>query len=420
MVQGHDFKFLHHSSDNGIFGQTQGLGISFNYQMNDMYKKALGYLASEAARCHDSMLENKNAYVPQNMIMSYLYICAIDDEAAASADARVNNYFIDYFVGKSASLDINEKSVLATVMDAAGKKDEAKVLLQSVMEYMVSNDEMGSYFDTYKAGYSSFDYRIPVHVSAMEAIMRLGDNKETLLDDMRLWLLKQKQVQVWDTPVASVNAIYAFLASGSDVLDSGSAITAGVAGKTYTTPDDAIGHVSVSLQDSDIRKTENIEFSRKGTGAGWASVCSQCLESIEKVKSYNGEGLRIERKYICDGKEVSSSSVLSVGDKVTVCITVSADRDMDFVRIKDEKPSCLEVASQLSSYSWAEGLSFYRVNKDASVEFFIDRMRKGSYTIRYYAYVARSGKYVSGPVSVISVYASQFGSHGESSVITIK
>ena len=174
------------------------------------------------------------------------------------------------------------------------------------------------------------------------------------------------------------------------------------------------------MQDSDIRKTENIEFSRKGTGAGWASVCSQCLESIEKVKSYNVEGLRIERKYICDGKEVSSSSILSVGDKVTVCITVSADRDMDFVRIKDEKPSCLEVASQLSSYSWAEGLSFYRVNKDASVEFFIDRMRKGSYTIRYDAYVARSGKYVSGPVSVISVYAPQFGSHGESSVITIK
>ena len=400
--------------------RLKALGVSFNYQMNDMYKKALGYLASEAAGCHDSMLENKNAYVPQNMIMSYLYICAIDDEAASSADAKVNGYFIDYFVGKSASLDINEKSVLATIMDAAGKKDEAEVLLQSVMEYMVSNDEMGSYFDTYKAGYSSFDYRIPVHVSAMEAIMRLGDNKETLLDDMRLWLLKQKQVQVWDTPVASVNAIYAFLAGGSDVLDSGSAITAEVADKTYTTPDDAIGHVSVSLHDSDIRKTENIEFSRKGTGAGWASVCSQCLESIDKVKSYNGEGLRIERKYICDGKEVSSSSVLSVGDKVTVCITVSADRDMDFVRIKDQKPSCLEVASQLSSYSWTEGLSFYRVNKDASVEFFIDRMRKGSYTIRYDAYVARSGKYVSGPVSVISVYAPQFGSHGKTSVITIK
>ena len=87
-----------------------------------LYKKALGYLASEAAECHDSMLENKNAYVPQNMIMSYLYICAIDDEAAASANAKVNGYFIDYFVGKFASLDINEKSVLATVMDAAGKK----------------------------------------------------------------------------------------------------------------------------------------------------------------------------------------------------------------------------------------------------------------------------------------------------------
>ena len=250
--------------------------------------------------------------------------------------------------------------------------------------------------------------------------MRLGENKEALLDDMRLWLLKQKQVQVWDTPISSVNAIYAFLADGGSRLDSTSVMTANVGSETITTPDDAIGQVSVSLCGEEINNVKAITVSRKGSGTGWASVYTQCLESMDKVKLYDGDGLRIERKYMSGDREIDHESVLSVGDKITVSITVSADRDMDFVRIKDEKPACLEAASQLSSYSWSGGLGYYRVNKDASVEFFVDSMRKGTYTITYDAYVTRSGNYVSGPASVISVYAPQFGSHSEGFTMKVK
>lgn len=400
--------------------RLKSLGITFDSQMNNVYQKAIGYLAKEAAEWHSRVIKNKNTYWPQYMIMHYLYVCAIDKDAARLADAKVNSYFTDYFMGKSASLDIQDKSVMATVMDAAGKKNEAKVLLQSVVEYMVSNEDMGSYFDTYKAGYSWCNYRIPAHVSAMEAIMRLGENKEVLLDDMRLWLLKQKQVQVWDTPISSVNAIYAFLADGGSRLDSTSVMMANVGGETITTPDDAIGQVSVSLHGEEINNVKAITVSRKGSGTGWASVYTQCLESMDKVKLYDGDGLRIERKYMSGDREIDRESVLSVGDKVTVSITVSADRDMDFVRIKDEKPACLEAASQLSSYSWSDGLGYYRVNKDASVEFFVDSMRKGTYTITYDAYVTRSGNYVSGPASVISVYAPQFGSHSEGFTMTVR
>ena len=400
--------------------RLKNLGIKFDTRMDQMYSKALGYLATEVAECYNRILKDKKSYMPQDMIICYLYICAVDKEAASRADTKVNSYFVNYFMGKSASLNIQEKSVMSTVMDTFGKKNEAKVLLQSVMEYMVNNREMGSYFDTYKADYSSFDYRIPTHVSAMEAIMRLGENKVALLDDMRLWLLKQKQVQVWDTPISSVNAIYAFLADESCQLDSTSVMRANIGNKTITTPEDAIGNVSVSLQGTEVDSVQNVYISRNGSGTGWASVYAQYLENMDKVKSYNGGGLKIERKYMCNGKEVVSYSELSVGDKIAVCLTISSDRDMDFVRIKDEKPACFEVASQLSSYYWDDGLSYYRVNKDASVEFFIDCMRKGTYTICYDAYVTRSGNYVSGAASLISVYAPQFGSHTEGFRINVK
>lgn len=400
--------------------RLKNLGVKFDSRVESMYRKVLKYLSSETVECYNRILKDKKYYVPQDMIMYYLYICAIDRDAAGLANSKVNSYFVNYFMGKSASLDIQKKSVMATVMDAFGKKNEAKVLLQSVMEYMVGNDEMGSYFDTYKAAYSSCDYRIPTHVSAMEAIIRLGENKAILLDDMSLWLLKQKQVQVWDTPISSVNAIYAFLANGGSRLDSTSVMRANIGNEILATPDDAIGHVSLSLQGTEIDKVHDISFSRDGSGTGWASVYTQCLEKMDKVKNYNGDGLKIERRYMCNGKEVTPFSELSVGDKVTVCLTVSANRDMDFVKIKDEKPACLEVASQLSSYSWVDGLSFYRVNKDASVEFFIDRMRKGTYTIRYDAYVTRSGSYASGAASLISVYAPQYGSHTEGLRVNVK
>lgn len=400
--------------------RLKSLGITFSSQMNNMYRKAVGYISSEVAECHSRMLNDKKTYVPQDMIMSYLYICAIDKEASELANAKVNSYFVDYFMGKSSSLDIQDKSVMAIVMDAAGKKAEAKVLLQSVMEYMVSNEEMGAYFDTYKAGYSSCDYRIPAHVSAMEAIMRLGENRESLLDDMRLWLLKQKQVQVWDTPVSSVNAVYAFLADERNQLDSSSVMKANIGDKTVVTPENVLGNVSVALNGAEVEQVKDITITREGSGTGWASVYSQCLESMDKVKTYNGDGLRIERKYMCNGKDVSLSSGLSVGDKVTVYLTVSSDRDMDFVRIKDEKPACFEVASQLSSYSWEGGISFYRINRDASVEFYVDSFRKGTYTISYDVFVTRSGSYMSGAASLLSVYAPQFSSHTDGFKITVR
>ena len=155
-------------------------------------------------------------------------------------------------------------------------------------------------------------------------------------------------------------------------------------------------------------------------GASNVAAGQKVVVATIGTKLYDGDGLRIERKCMSGGREIDRESVLSVGDKVTVSITVSADRDMDFVRIKDEKPACLEAASQLSSYSWSGGLGYYRVNKDASVEFFVDSMRKGTYTITYDAYVTRSGNYVSGPASVISVYAPQFGSHSEGFTMKVK
>ena len=407
-----------------MIARLKNMGVDISSEVDEMYSKSIAYLRSEVYKDYLKMIEDGKKYGPIDMDIKYLYICSIDKQTMDNADKKVNSYIIDRLKGKSPELSIYEKSIFASIMSAGGQKQEAKTLLESVMEYMVQNEEMGAYFDTYKSGYTYMSYRIPSHVAAMEAIIRLGDNKKQLLDGMKLWLLKQKQVQLWETPVASVDAIYAFLVSDGGNLDNTSVMTANIGTTTISTPDDAIGFIGRDFTEkefkSDLKREKNVSFTRRGYGTGWISVYTSYLEKIEKIRSFDGKGLDISRKYLLDGKEIDSSTVLEKGDKITVRINVESDRDMDFVCIKDSKAACMEQVNQLSAYQYSGGLSYYKVNKDSSTEFFIDKMRKGSYTIEYEVYVTRSGTYTSGVSSIISVYAPQFGSHTGGQSITVR
>ena len=406
-----------------MMARLRSMGVILSSDTEEMYRKSLAYLRSEVDKDYQQMRKDEQKQTPAYMVVKYLYICAIDETAMKNADKKVNEYMINRLTGKSSELNIYEKSIMASVMSMGGKKAEAQTLLQSVIEYMVRSEEMGTYFDTRKAEYSYNCYRIPTHVAAMEAIMRLSDGNDELFDEMRLWLLKQKQVQHWETPMASVDAIYAFLISKGGNVDNNSVVTADMAPLGISTPDDAIGFISHEFTDSELEsaldKDKNILFIRRGDGIGWVSVYTSYMEDIDNIRSYQGEGLGITRKYLLDGKEVTSRTKLGKGDRVRVCITISSDRDMDFICIKDSKAACMESVEQLSGYQYSNDLSYYRVNRDTSTEFFIDKLRKGTYTLYYDVYITRTGRYTSGISEIMSVYAPQFMSHSESFEIEV-
>lgn len=398
-----------------MLARLRSMGVSVTAEGEMMYSRCLSYLRSEVYKDYQQMKKDETKFAPNDMDVMYLYICAIDSAVMKSSDKTVNDYIIGRLMGKSSSLNIYEKSLMATIMNSAGKKQEAGILLKSIMEYMVYSEEMGAYFDTFKSEYSYMNYRIPSHVAAMEAVMRLSGDKTEILDDMRLWLLKQKQVQVWSTPIESADAIYAFLISEGGNIDNTSVMTANIGTEGFSTSDDVIGFAGKDYTGSEfkcaVKGEKKITFTRRGEGTGWISVFTNYREDIDKIGSYQGSGLSISRKYLLDGKEIDSRTVLEKGDRLTVCLTVKSDRDMDFVCIKDCKAACMEPAEQLSAYHYADGISYYMVNRDSSTEFFIDKMRKGSYTIYYDVYVTREGAYTSGTSAIMSVYAPQFMSY---------
>ena len=381
-------------------------------RMQPMIQKGFEYLGKQAAEEYKSMKEaEKKGAVgirPSEQVLRYLYICALDGKAPV--DEKVNRYFIDKLSGEGKELTIYGKALGAIILQQAGKVAEAKLFMQSLMEYSVVTDEMGRYFDTPKARYSWFSYKIPTEVAAMEAIQRI--TKETkAIDEMKRWLLKQKQTQTWETPIATADAVYVLMATGtSDLL----ANTGGVEitlGKEVirTSADDAIGYIKKTMS-GDVMNIKKIRVDKEGAGMGWGAVYAQYLESMDQI-SGQGNGLSVSRQLYKGDEALNESAPLKVGDKITVRLTIKADRDMDFVQIKDDRAACMEPLQAVSGFRWSNGLGYYQATKDASTQFFIDQMRKGTYVIEYQVYVNRTGEYQAGIATVQSAYAPEFGGH---------
>ena len=381
-------------------------------RMQPMIQKGFEYLGKQAAEEYKSMKEaEKKGAVglrPSEQVLRYLYICALDGKAPV--DEKVNRYFIDKLSGEGKELTIYGKALGAIILQQAGKVAEARLFMQSLMEYSVVTDEMGRYFDTPKARYSWFSYKIPTEVAAMEAIQRITKDTKAI-DEMKRWLLKQKQTQTWETPIATADAVYALMATGaSDLLANTGGVEITLGKEVIRTPaDNAIGYIKKTVS-GDVMNIKKVSVDKEGTGMGWGAVYAQYLESMDQIGE-QGNGLSVSRQLYKGNEALNESAPLKVGDRITVRLTVKADRDMDFVQIKDDRAACMEPLQAVSGFRWGNGLGYYQATKDASTQFFIDQMRKGTYVIEYQVYVNRTGEYQAGIATVQSAYAPEFGGH---------
>ena len=381
-------------------------------RMQPMIQKGFEYLGKQAAEEYKSMKEaEKKGAVglrPSEQVLRYLYICVLDGKAPV--DKKVNQYFIDKLSGEGKELTIYGKALGAIILQQAGKVAEAKLFMQSLMEYSVVTDEMGRYFDTPKARYSWFSYKIPTEVAAMEAIQRITKDTKAI-DEMKRWLLKQKQTQTWETPIATADAVYALMATGaSDLLANTGGVEITLGKEVIRTPaDNAIGYIKKTVS-GDVMNIKKVSVDKEGTGMGWGAVYAQYLESMDQIGE-QGNGLSVSRQLYKGDEALNESAPLKVGDRITVRLTVKADRDMDFVQIKDDRAACMEPLQAVSGFRWGNGLGYYQATKDASTQFFIDQMRKGTYVIEYQVYVNRTGEYQAGIATVQSAYAPEFGGH---------
>lgn len=404
-----------------LLARLKSMQVRMEVRVSDMYLKALNYLEEAFCEEYRQLKENESRtngkLLPSGLAVRYLYIVSLDKAASDRVQPAAKAYMVAKLENRSSEYTIYEKALIAQILQAQGKKQQAEILVHSIKEYTVATPEMGRYFDTSKALYAWNGYRIPTQVAAMEAI-QLVEKDETMLNEMKHWLLKQKQVQCWNTPLATADALYALLSDGMALKESGK-MEAKATGIQLETPDDGLGYIRQTWTGK-AAEVKTLTVSQTGKGAGWGAVYTQYLEEMDKIQPFEGDGLKVSREYIYKGKALNRKATLHVGDRMTVRLTFRTDRDMDFVSLKDERAACMEPVQQLSGYVWKNGLGYYQAPGDASTLFFMDHLRKGTYVIEYEVYVDRVGTYQAGTATVQSVYAPEFGSHTEGYTLQVE
>ena len=376
-----------------------------------MLSSAITYLRQQTAREVKEMKkreqENKKyEATPSEQALHYLYIITMNFTRLDGSALEDVHYLLGKLKKMTSSLTIYGKAKAAVVLAKNYDEKTAADYLKSIEEYSVYREEMGRYYDTRKAYYSWRNYKIPTEVAAIEALQQLNGNKQTI-EEMQRWLLMSKRTQAWNTPVNTVDAVFAFMNGNKQNLNrKAENAVIKLDGKLIPMPKDSttLGYVKSEQEGKDA---SHLTIDKKSDYTSWGAVYAEFKQPISEIAS-SESGIKISRKVASKAK---------VGDRVKVTITLNADRDYDFVKVVDKRAACLEPVGQISGYQW--GLGCYVSPRDNTTNFYFERLSKGKHVIEMEYYVDREGDYRSGSCTVECTYSPEFGGRTEGYKITI-
>lgn len=380
-----------------------------------MLASAIDYLSWQTAQEVREMKkqeEKKQKVNPSEQALHYLYILSVDGRKMKQNLEADKAYLLEKMSKMTGDFSIYGKARAAVVLarnsqQNAAYREKAGEYLQSVNEYAVYREEMGRYYDTRKALYSWRNYKIPTQVSVIEAMQMLKPNDKQTIEELQRWLLMSKRTQVWDTPVNTVDAVYAFM-KGNENNWSRKAENAVLKldGKLLPMPQDSttLGYVKTERPG----KASKLSIDKKSDYTSWGAVYAEFKQPISEIGSMES-GIKVRRVIV--PAESESKGNAQVGEKVKVTLIITADRDYDFVQITDKRAACLEPVNQLSGYQWSIGC--YVSPRDHATNFYFDRLSKGKHIVEMEYYVDRKGDYQSGTCIAECTYSPEFSGRTE-------
>ena len=380
-----------------------------------MLTSAIDYLSWQTAQEVREMKkqeEKKQKVNPSEQALHYLYILSVDGRKMKQNLEQDKAYLLDKMSKMTGDFSIYGKARAAVVLarnsqQNAAYREKAGEYLQSVNEYAVYREEMGRYYDTRKALYSWRNYKIPTQVSVIEAMQMLKPNDKQTIEELQRWLLMSKRTQVWDTPVNTVDAVYAFM-KGNESNWNRKAENAVLKldGKLLPMPQDSttLGYVKTERPG----KASKLSIDKKSDYTSWGAVYAEFKQPISEIGSMES-GIKVRRVIV--PAESESKGNAQVGEKVKVTLIITANRDYDFVQITDKRAACLEPVNQLSGYQWSIGC--YVSPRDHATNFYFDRLSKGKHIVEMEYYVDRKGDYQSGTCIAECTYSPEFSGRTE-------
>ena len=402
--------------------------------VQEMKQKGFAFLHTKMLEHYREMLKNygkgKLPKYLSYMEMQYLYLIAVGDMTVPAQNKEAYNHFLSLVDNNLKDGDVISKAQSAIIQHKTGKLKSAQDFINSLKEHMVDEDEMGAHFAFLDKPYTWAMIPVPQHVATMEALKFVGGNDE-LIEEMKMWLLKQKQTRGWNSSICTVDAIYALLCRGANLLENKGDVRITFADRVMETisptksdtPD--LGYIKEVFTDKQTVEAPVIKVEKRDDGIAWGAAYAQYFTPMTDIQQH-GKELNLERRFYVEridaqGKktlrQIGDGAQLKVGDVVVSRMTITLDRAMDFVQLKDRPAACFEPVAQLSGYRW-NGVGYYMEIEDAATNYFFDMLGKGMHVLEVRYRVQRTGTYQVGASTVQSAYAPEFASH--SSGITIK
>lgn len=399
-----------------------------------MIEKAVNYLDYEIKKDYEDL---KRWYKPKELELNHIgqiqihYLYARSYFMSSIEMSSSCKEAFGYFKDQAAKYWLQQNKYLQAMIGLAlarfGNDKVPQAIVKSLKEFSITSDEMGMYWKDVEAGY--YWYQAPIETQAMmiELFDVVGKDQKSV-DDLKVWLLKQKQTQDWKTTKATVEAVYALLLRGADWLDSDQLVKVklgnididpkkldGVqveAGTGYYKTSWAGGEITPEMGNISVEKTDE--------GVAWGALYWQYFEQLDKITPHETP-LKLSKKLFVEkntpnGKIIEAmdeKNKLSVGDKIIVRIELRVDRNMEYVHMKDMRASGFEPINVISRYKWQDGLGYYESTKDAATNFFMSYMPKGTYVFEYPLRVTHNGDFSNGITQIQCMYAPEFGAHSE-------
>jgi len=418
-------------------------------KLKAILQTAIPYLDRKIKEDYDDLIKYKvslKTYTPGYTTIQYLYMRSFFPEYSIATASKTA---YDYFRGRTQQTWVGQgkymQGMISLALHRTGDAKTPAAILKSLKETAVTNEEMGMYWKDQTNGW--FWYQAPIETQALliEAFQEAGKD-EKAVDDLRTWLLKNKQTNNWKTTKATAEACYALLLQGTGPAAIGSLTNEPLveiklgnlsiksssqqqeAGSGYfkqtidgNKVDPQMGNIKVQVS------SPNAGGGMGEVGATWGAVYWQYFEDLDKITTAATPLKLVKKLFIEKNSDrgpvltpVNDGDVLKVGDKIKVRVELRVDRDMEYVHMKDMRASALEPVNVLSQYKWQGGLGYYESTKDASTNFFFSYLRKGTYVFEYPLFVTHTGNFSNGITSIQCMYAPEFSSHSEGVRITVE
>ena len=408
----------------GNYGHLQKLGVKFpDSSMEGMIKKAIKYTDREIEKIYELQKKFSDIALGYTQI-HYLYVRSffLKEYPMDKSTQKVFDAYMKLGERDWQDWGFYMRGMLALAMQRSGRTATVKAIVASLKEYAQHSEELGMYWDL-ERGWYWYNSGIETQSLLIELFDELGENQD--VNDMKVWLLKQKQTNRWKTTKATAEAVYALLLDGTSILSETDYPTITLGDKTIDLAtektEDGTGYYKKAWKKDEIENSwSEVSVTKADSTVAWGSIYWQYYEDIDKIKGFEDTPLKIRKDLFVNrvenGKEVivpitQKNANLKVGDKVTVRIEIEVDRNMEYVHLKDMRAAAFEPTEKLSGYRFKHSLGYYQSIKDASVNFFIDILPKGTYVFEYQVIATQKGNFSNGITTIQSMYAPEYTSH---------